>query len=63
MGGNPNAGGGVMERLSSRTGVAEVLAIVCLVGVVVVGATLALRNGFPGVAAAYSDVQLTSFVR
>ncbi|HVK80461.1 MAG TPA: hypothetical protein VM915_07595, partial [Verrucomicrobiae bacterium] len=34
-----NAGGGVMERLSTRTGVAEVLAIVCLISIVVVGAT------------------------
>ena len=52
-----------MERLSTRTGVAEVLAIVCLISVVVVGATFVLQNGFPGVAAAYSDVQLTSYVR
>ena len=46
-----------MERLSTRTGVAEVLAIVCLISVVVVGATFVFQNGFPGVAAAYGEIQ------
>lgn len=52
-----------MEPLSSRTGIAEAVAIVCLIGIVAFAATFALQNGFPGVAEAYSDVQLTSFVQ
>lgn len=52
-----------MQRLSSRTGVAEVLAIVCLIVLVAGGATLVLQLGFPGVAQMYAGAQLTSFTR
>jgi len=52
-----------MDRLSSRTSPFEALAIVCLVSVILVTATIAVRIGLPGLVEQFSGVELTAFVR